>query len=239
VKHTVILLLLALQLLSACTSPQTKAPQDTRCIASNADLTKCRALLEFYAFPLDVRIDTRRFYIRPLAPRDIKSFYSFQTDPRITATLGGKFTKKEIEKTTEKSIIRHPDGDTWLTIEFGIFSKTRDEFVGNIQLTRLNDRELVKHLGLSTTQLREKSRATIGYGIVYDQWGNGIATEAIEAIINFCFKNLGLTHIYASTVDSNIPSQRVLEKNGFVKVGSNIDDIDGEPYTAIHFELKK
>jgi RimJ/RimL family protein N-acetyltransferase len=62
-------------------------------------------------------------------------------------------------------------------------------------------------------------KANIGYWIGKQYQGKGIATECVKLIVNYTFYELDLQEITAYVFPENKPSIRVLEKNGFVKVG--------------------
>ncbi len=62
---------------------------------------------------------------------------------------------------------------------------------------------------------REAKHAEIGYVFHVDHWGNGYGTETVSLMNNFAFESLNLHKLHAHVVDSNIGSNRVLEKNGF------------------------
>lgn len=64
-----------------------------------------------------------------------------------------------------------------------------------------------------------RCKADLGYVIARKYWGNGIATQAIRLAIQRGFKDLDVERIEAFVDPTNIPSQRVLEKNGFEKEG--------------------
>ena len=57
--------------------------------------------------------------------------------------------------------------------------------------------------------------AELGYWIGEPYWGRGIATQAIELITDYGFKELKLERIYAGVFDFNKASRKVLEKNGY------------------------
>jgi ribosomal-protein-alanine N-acetyltransferase len=57
--------------------------------------------------------------------------------------------------------------------------------------------------------------AEMGYWIAEEYWGNGIVPAAIKLMVDYGFKTFDITRIYARTFDTNIKSQRVLEKTGF------------------------
>lgn len=59
----------------------------------------------------------------------------------------------------------------------------------------------------------------LGYVISRKYWSNGFATQAINLAIQNGFEELGVERIEAFVDPANIASQRVLEKNGFVKEG--------------------
>jgi ribosomal-protein-alanine N-acetyltransferase len=63
-------------------------------------------------------------------------------------------------------------------------------------------------------------RAEAGYGLARAWWGQGIASEALGAILRFGFEALDLHRIYARTIADNHESVRLLERLGFQREGS-------------------
>ncbi len=61
--------------------------------------------------------------------------------------------------------------------------------------------------------------AEIGYWIGEPFWSMGIATKAVELILDHGFNELKLIRIYAGVFEYNVASMKVLEKNGFQKEG--------------------
>lgn len=66
-------------------------------------------------------------------------------------------------------------------------------------------------------------QVTIGYGMVESDWGRGYGTEAVAGLVEVCRAHGGVTAVNADTDRGNIASQRVLEKNGFVRVRTTDD----------------
>jgi [ribosomal protein S5]-alanine N-acetyltransferase len=60
---------------------------------------------------------------------------------------------------------------------------------------------------------------SVGYWVSAAANGRGLATAAVSDIIGVAFEELRLHRIQASTGLRNIASQRVLERNGFVRFG--------------------
>jgi ribosomal-protein-alanine N-acetyltransferase len=61
--------------------------------------------------------------------------------------------------------------------------------------------------------------ANVGYFVDHARNGRGLATEAVAAVVEFAFDAGGLHRLEAGTLVDNVPSQRVLEKNGFERIG--------------------
>lgn len=64
-----------------------------------------------------------------------------------------------------------------------------------------------------------KVRADIGYDLAKKYWNKGFMTEALKAIIDFAFENIGVNRIEASVDIKNEASIKVLKKNGFLQEG--------------------
>jgi len=63
-------------------------------------------------------------------------------------------------------------------------------------------------------QRADATEAETGYELAPEHWGQGYATEAARAIVEFGFKELNLHRIWAHCVAENIASAHVLEKLG-------------------------
>jgi [ribosomal protein S5]-alanine N-acetyltransferase len=49
--------------------------------------------------------------------------------------------------------------------------------------------------------------------------GRGVATEAVRQMVGYAFGDLGLHRLEAGTLPQNAGSQRVLQRNGFERIG--------------------
>jgi [ribosomal protein S5]-alanine N-acetyltransferase len=61
--------------------------------------------------------------------------------------------------------------------------------------------------------------ASLGYWLSRASGGRGLATTAVRDITRLAFAELGLHRLQADTLVHNVPSQRVLARNGFVRIG--------------------
>jgi RimJ/RimL family protein N-acetyltransferase len=73
-------------------------------------------------------------------------------------------------------------------------------------------------IGACGVELRENA-AEIGYWLGVPYWGRGYATEAVRAVIDHAFGDLGHKTLAAGARVSNPASRRVLEKCGFQWTG--------------------
>jgi [ribosomal protein S5]-alanine N-acetyltransferase len=60
---------------------------------------------------------------------------------------------------------------------------------------------------------------SVGYWVSEAVGGRGVATAALKQVISVAFGELGLHRIQAETLLHNVASQKVVERNGFVRFG--------------------
>jgi [ribosomal protein S5]-alanine N-acetyltransferase len=90
---------------------------------------------------------------------------------------------------------------SWFT-NWEMVLKEKNMSIGGIGLTGLPDR---------------KGEVTVGYGVDGNYHRQGYATEALQAMVQWIFKNAHVHRIVAETLKDNVASHKVLHKNGFVK----------------------
>jgi RimJ/RimL family protein N-acetyltransferase len=77
------------------------------------------------------------------------------------------------------------------------------------------DKKLVGSIGIVTKTDIYRKNFEIGYFLAEEQWGKGIATQAIKAATSYAFKDFDIVRVYAEPFSDNIGSRRALEKAGF------------------------
>lgn len=82
-------------------------------------------------------------------------------------------------------------------------------------------------------------RAEIGYALGRRSWGQGLAAEALGALIGFCFETLGLHRIEADIDPRNERSIRLVERQGFRREGTLREryHVEGEIQDSAYFGL--
>jgi 8-oxo-dGTP diphosphatase len=108
---------------------------------------------------------------------------------------------------------------------FAILRKDDDVLVGCVGLHR----ESGSHHG------------ELGYWVGKQYWGNGYASEAVRAVVDFAFNELNLAELEAGAVPVNRASHRVLAKSGFIACDVREEEAParGHPLQLIVRRLKK
>ena len=71
----------------------------------------------------------------------------------------------------------------------------------------------------------ENHRTELGYMILPEYHNLGYVTEAVVALLNFAFKEINLHSVQAIIDPENLASERVLQKNGFVKEAHFVENV--------------
>jgi ribosomal-protein-alanine N-acetyltransferase len=83
----------------------------------------------------------------------------------------------------------------------------------------LEDGEIVGRVTLSNIVRGAFQSCHLGFWVSENRNDRGVATGAVRQIMQEAFSGLGLHRIEAGTLLHNFASQRVLERNGFVRFG--------------------
>lgn len=89
-------------------------------------------------------------------------------------------------------------------------------------IIRRDDNRLIGSVDLSIEE--DSSCGMLGYWLGADFWGEGYATEAAKAVVDFAFDRLDLREVNASVLPENERSVRVLEKAGLSYVDRRPED---------------
>lgn len=151
---------------------------------------------------------TNRLTIREYLPDELETYLNHFTDKEVTLYTP-KRSRDERITIFNNALIQYQTTKT--NGMWGMFNKSNGEFVGGCLLRPFHD---------------DPNLFEIGYSLDRQYWGQGLATEMAEALVNYGFTTPNITAIVACTQLPNIASQRVLEKAGFVR-GENIFEEDG------------
>jgi RimJ/RimL family protein N-acetyltransferase len=142
-------------------------------------------------------LETKRLALR--APR--------LEDAKTVATLAND---RRIAESTAR--IPHPYR---LSDAEGFISGTNKAGGEAVFLITLRDKTVIGACGLSM----QDETPELGYWLGVPHWGNGYATEALHAVIDYAFTDLAHKALQAGARVTNPASRRVLEKCGFQWTG--------------------
>jgi [ribosomal protein S5]-alanine N-acetyltransferase len=81
------------------------------------------------------------------------------------------------------------------------------------------DEGIAGMVSLSAIERGPAQTANLGYWVAEAVNGRGVATQAVRLMLGVAFGTLGLHRVQAGTLLHNTGSQRVLERNGFERIG--------------------
>jgi [ribosomal protein S5]-alanine N-acetyltransferase len=82
-------------------------------------------------------------------------------------------------------------------------------------------------------------RGSIGYWLLPEARGKGLASRAVKLVSRWALRNLDLTRVALLTEPSNRPSRRVAEASGFLEEGvlRSYAEIDGRRVDYVSYSL--
>lgn len=81
------------------------------------------------------------------------------------------------------------------------------------------DGKAVGGIGIHPQKDIHSKNAELGYWLAEAFWGQGIISNAIIQMVDYGFQNFEINRIFAIPFGTNLASQRVLEKAGFILEG--------------------
>lgn len=101
-------------------------------------------------------------------------------------------------------------------------------------IIRKEDRAIVGEIGCSVEDASDTGQC--GYTVVEPCWGNGYATEALQALLSHVLATPGMRRAIAETMVEHAASRRVMEKAGMRYCGERVDTADGASVDLVVYE---
>ena len=162
--------------------------------------------------PHDFPVRTPRLLLRRWRDEDRAPFAAMNADPRVMQHMPGVLDRSASDAAAQR-LREHFDKygfGKWVAETRGEGADAR--FVGVVGLAWI-------HFDAPFGPAVE-----IGWRLAHEHWGNGYATEAARASLDFGFGEIGLDRILSFTVPANQRSWRVMERLGMTR--SPADDFD-------------
>lgn len=150
-------------------------------------------------------LDTPRLLLRSLTPSDVSDLRRWLAREEIYTYWGRPVSKNEREPElmfidARPWVKRKPSPD----FKWGVVLRESSSVIGDVSIFDIENSRM----------------GCVGYRFDPDHWGQGYASEALQAAVDFIFTHTELDRLQATADVRNTASNRVLEKCGFLKEGT-------------------
>jgi len=154
-------------------------------------------IINLHPFPV---LSTERLLLREITESDADDLFRLQGNAEVMKHIALPL------KVVEESVLKIKFYQDLLAkqevINWAITIKPNNTLIGVILLKAIDCKN---------------HRSEVGYMVHPDFWRKGIAQEALECILDFAFNTLNFHSLEAIIDPYNTASEKILEKNGFVK----------------------
>ena len=154
--------------------------------------------INFHPFP---ELMSDRLLLRRITNEDVAEIFALRSSPELM-----RYIPRPLITTVEEAGPYITRADNMIAAGEGI----------EWAITIKGNRRLIGKAGLYRIQ-PANHRSELGYMLLPEYQGKGIATEAVKLMLDFGFDRLNLHSMEAVIDPGNIASERVLQKCGFVK----------------------
>lgn len=146
-----------------------------------------------------MQISTERLTLREFVPDDWSAVLTYQRDSRYLRYYPwNERTEADVRAFIQMFLDQQAESPR-RKFQLAITLSTTGVLIGNCGLRR---------------KLENDWEADIGYELAPAHWGNGYATEAARAMMDYGFTELGLHRVSSWCIADNTPSVSVLERLG-------------------------
>ncbi len=150
----------------------------------------------------EIFIETPRLLLRQWHINDIPVYCALNLDPVVMEffpSVTGETASREHAEKIQKMISQKG---------YGLFAVERKDSGSFIGFTGLSHPSFKAPFTPCTE---------IGWRLAKEHWGNGFATEAAKAVLQFAFNKLNFTEILSFTATLNKRSENIMQKTGMQK----------------------
>lgn len=149
-------------------------------------------------------LTTECLILREFKEKDWQAVHEYASDPEVVRYLTwGPNKEGDTRAFVRRAIVRQQE-QSRLHYEFAVVLKREGQLIGGCGIN------------ISDTHHKE---AWIYYFLNRSYWGRGYATQAANALLEFCFSKLKLHRIFATCDPENSVSVSVLDKVGMQREG--------------------
>ena len=149
-------------------------------------------------------LETARLKLRRLEMADAPAFFAIMNDERVTRFL--LFPR----------LLELSQAEDWTRRDLALYNNEP-----NFYLWAMECRETGVMVGtISLFVVREESNVgEVGYSLGFEHWGQGLAAEALRAVLGFAFHEVGFNRVEGLHSTQNPASGAVMRKAGMLYEG--------------------
>jgi ribosomal-protein-alanine N-acetyltransferase len=150
----------------------------------------------------EILFETERLIIRTWRETDLGPFAALNADPEVMRHFPAVMTREASD------IFARRLADTYRTEGFSCLPvevKQGPDFIGYVGLARVRAPNPLA------------GEVEIGWRLARSAWGEGYASEAAAAWLDFAFSTLDLARVVSFTATTNLPSERVMQRIGMTR----------------------
>ncbi|WP_293871645.1 GNAT family protein [Flavobacterium sp.] len=171
------------------------------------------------------QLKTARLLLRRIDENDVNEVLALRGNPETMKYIPRPLAKNKQDALEHIALINEKI-DTNIGINWGITIKGNPKIIG-----------IIGHYKIQP----ENFRSEIGYMVLSEHSAKGYTTESVHAVVEYGFKQMNLHSIEAVIDSQNVASERVLQKNGFVKEAHLLENEfwDGKFWDTVIYSILK
>jgi ribosomal-protein-alanine N-acetyltransferase len=146
----------------------------------------------------NIVFETERLFVHPYSMDDLHHFFKLNGSEEVMRYIRPAQTWDQTKEFLGRIIsdyTKWPGKGRW-----AMYAREDNRFVGSFAIIPIDN----------------SNKLQLGYALLPSEWGKGYASESVAGGLKYAFDHLKLSEIAGITYPENIPSQKVLLKNGFV-----------------------
>jgi ribosomal-protein-alanine N-acetyltransferase len=147
-----------------------------------------------------VILETERLLLRHFTLDDVAALQAVLGDPVAMQWYPAPFDREGVENWITRNLDRYQSDGYGL---WAMVLKSSGEMIGDC--------------GCVLQEVQDRKEVEIAYHVRRDLWGNGYATEAARACMDYAFNRIGVSRVISMIRPENRNSLRVAEKNGLTR----------------------
>ena len=161
-------------------------------------------------------IETARIRLRPFSMADAEDVFEYASDEEFARFLN--YPRPSCVEDV-RGFLRSAENGAMGPNLLAICLRSDERVIGAVQL-----------------QPETRRKASLHYELSRSHWGQGLATEAVSALLEWGLNEYpSLEVVEASTSSENLRSRRLLEKLGFLRIGAASHEV---VYAATRSQLR-